>query len=240
MSEVRTPEAFYAHVDTAAPGLDARLSIMLDEYRQFRATRAGSLRVLDVGCGRKAVLSRYVDPDDHYSGCDIAELEVTDVESFRRVNLNEDTLVEAFAGQTFDLIFCGEVVEHVFSPDAVMEDLHALLAENGLLLLSTPNLAYWVNRVLLLFGISPLFLENSARKKLGRFTRLLGQANQTEGHIRVFTYRAVRELLDMYAFELLRSHPAPVWEFFLPDRLVCRLSPSLSPDVVYVARRRGG
>jgi SAM-dependent methyltransferase len=238
MSETRTPADFYALVDTAVPEVDARLEILLSEYRRFRAVRGRSLRILDVGCGRLAVLSHHIAADDDYCGCDIADLEEPRVRCFRRVDLNAESLVSAFAGEVFDVIFCGEVIEHVFSPDALMEDVKALLDPEGLLLLSTPNLAYWVNRLLLLAGISPLFLENSSRKKLGRFTRFLGQGNRTEGHIRVFTYRAMRELLDLHGFELLKSRPAPVWEFFLPDRVICRISASLAPDVVYVARCR--
>jgi SAM-dependent methyltransferase len=133
------------------------------------------------------------------------------------------------------VIFCGEVIEHLFSPDALLEDLKSLLRRDGLLILSTPNLAYWANRVLLPFGISPLFLENSAVVKLGRRFRFFGQGNRTEGHVRLFTYTAARDLLVLHGFELLRTRSAPVWNFAI-DRLVCRLSPSLAPDNIYIAR----
>jgi hypothetical protein len=104
------------------------------------------------------------------------------------------------------------------------------------LILSTPNLGYWVNRLLLLVGISPLFVENSASVKLGRRFRFLGQGNATQGHIRLFTYRAARDLLELQGFELLRTRSVPFWSFPV-DRLVCRVSRSLAPDNVYVARR---
>jgi hypothetical protein len=79
-------------------------------------------------------------------------------------------------------------------------------------------------------------VENSALVKLGRRTRFLGQGNETQGHIRLFTYRAMRELLALQKFELLRVRAVPVWKFPI-DRVICRLSPSLAPDIVYVARR---
>jgi SAM-dependent methyltransferase len=233
--EVRTLKEFYATVETAIPDLDDRLRVFLDEYRRHQAASGDrSLQVLDVGCGRRPVLAGHIDPADAYCGCDIAEPEET-LPCFERVNLNEDSLAEAFAGRRFDVVFCGEVIEHVFNPDALLEDLRAILAPGGLLILSTPNLAYWVNRLLLIVGISPLFVENSARVKLGRRTRLLGQGNETQGHIRVFTYRAMRELLTLQGFDLLRVRAVPVWNLAV-DRLVCRFSPSLAPDIVYVAR----
>jgi SAM-dependent methyltransferase len=237
VSRIRTAEEFYEQVETAIPAVDARLRVFLDEYRRRRAAGGGrAVRLLDVGCGRSPVLARYVEPVDEYCGCDIA-LPEQEMTCFKRVNLNEESIAEAFAGQQFDVIYCGEVIEHVFNPDALLEDLARLMGRDSVLVLSTPNLAYWVNRLLLLVGISPLFVENSARVKLGRRFRFLGQSNETQGHIRLFTYRAMRDLLELQQFELLRVRPVPVWNLPI-DRLICRLSPSLAPDVVYVTRRK--
>jgi SAM-dependent methyltransferase len=235
VSRTRSAEEFYAQVETAIPDLDARLRVFLAEYRAHRASAGNRpLRVLDIGCGRNPVLVRHVDPTDEYCGCDIAAPEAK-LGCFERVNLNEESLADAFSGRQFNVVFCGEVIEHVFNPDALLEDVRALMTRDSLLLLSTPNLAYWANRLLLLFGISPLFVENSARVKLGRRTRLLGQGNETQGHIRLFTYRAMRELLALQRFELLRVRAVPVWHWTV-DRVICRISPSLAPDIVYVAR----
>jgi SAM-dependent methyltransferase len=234
VTEIRTPKEFYERVETAIPELDDRLRVFLDEYRRHRGERGRALRVLDVGCGRNPILVHHVDAADAYCGCDIAPPEI-EIECFRRVDLNEDSLADAFPGEQFDVVFLGEVIEHVFSPDALLEDLKALLRDDGVMVLSTPNLAYWVNRLLLVAGISPLFVENSARVKLGRRFRFLGQFNETQGHIRVFTYSAVRDLLELHGLELVRVRPVPVWDFAV-DRLVCRLSASLSPDIVYVVR----
>jgi len=236
VADVRTVEEFYAAVETAIPELDERLRVFVDEYRRHRASTGRPLSVLDVGCGRLAVLQEHITAEDEYFACDLVE-PLKPLPNFQSVNLNEDSLRDAFAGREFDVVFCGEVIEHVFSPDAVLSDLKALLRPGGVLILSTPNLGYWVNRLLLLAGISPLFVENSANVKLGRRFRFLGQGNDTQGHIRLFTYRAVRDLLDLQGFEVLRTRSVPVWTFPV-DRLVCRVSRSLAPDNVYVARRR--
>jgi SAM-dependent methyltransferase len=233
--DVRTPEEFYATVETAVPKLDDRLRVFIDEYQRHRATTGRTLAVLDVGCGRFAILQAQIANEDEYFACDLVQ-PLRPPPNFRSVNLNEDSLRDVFAGQEFDVVFCGEVIEHVFSPDAVVSDLKTLLRPGGVLILSTPNLGYWVNRLLLLVGISPLFVENSANVKLGRRFRFLGQGNATQGHIRLFTYRAVRDLLDREGFELLLTRSVPVWSFPV-DRLVCRVSRSLAPDNVYVARR---
>jgi SAM-dependent methyltransferase len=236
MPEIRTVEQFYEQTDTAIPAIDRRLSIFIEEYRRHRNGAGRPLQVLDVGCGRKALLGTQIDPADEYCACDIAQPEVP-LECFERANLNEESLQRLFPGRRFDVIFCGEVIEHLFSPDALLEDLKSLLQPDGLLILSTPNLAYWANRILLPFGVSPFFLENSAVAKLGRRFRFFGQGNVTEGHIRLFTYTAARDLLALHGFDLLRTRSAPVWDFAI-DRLICRLSPSLAPDNIYIARPR--
>jgi SAM-dependent methyltransferase len=234
--DVRTLEEFYANVETAIPEVDDRLRVFVDEYRRHREAAGRSLAVLDIGCGRFALLRDRIVDGDEYFACDLVQ-PLDPPPNFHSVNLNEESIREVFAGHEFDVVFCGEVIEHVFSPDAVLSDLKTLLRPNGILILSTPNLGYWVNRLLLLVGISPLFVENSARAKLGRRFRFLGQGNETQGHIRLFTHRAVRDLLDLHGFELLRTRSVPVWNFPV-DRLVCRVSRSLAPDNVYVARLR--
>jgi SAM-dependent methyltransferase len=230
----RSVESFYADVKTD-PDLNERMRVTLEEYRRFREARARPLRLLDVGCGRNALYMRHVDPTDEYCGCDIIPPHV-DVPCFEVVDLNTERLADKFDGQ-FDVVFCGEVIEHVFSPDTLIADLKAVLAPNGLLLLSTPNLAYWVNRLLLLVGINPLFVENSANVKLGRRTQLLGQGAETQGHLHLFTYRAMRDFIGLHDLELVGLRAVQVWEWPV-DRLICRLSRSLAPDIIYLLRNR--
>jgi SAM-dependent methyltransferase len=230
---VRNPRTFLERVDTAEQTLVPRLRIFVAEHRRYRATERGRpLRVLDVGCGPQAVLAQHLEAGDTYWGCDFRPEPGVPLEHYISIDLNEESLAVRLPGERFDVIFCGEVIEHLFSPDALLEDLRALLAPRGIVILSTPNLGYYVNRGLLLLGISPLFLENSAETKLGRVTRRLGQGNSTEGHIRVFTYRALRELVALKGFRVLRVVPTTVWAFPL-DRFFGRV-PSLAADNVLV------
>ncbi len=47
--------------------------------------------------------------------------------------------IEAVAGETFDLVTCMEVIEHVADPTAFVAGLAGALADGGLLIMSTPN-----------------------------------------------------------------------------------------------------
>jgi SAM-dependent methyltransferase len=234
---VRTHQEFLSERDTSVSELTPRLEIFIAEYERYRSSVDRSLLLLDVGCGRNGVLGRYKVPADTYHGCDFPERMDGEADHYWSLDLNMTSVADtAPDGTRYDVIFCGEVLEHLFSPDALLRDLHVLLQPRGVLILSTPNLGYYVNRLLLLFGISPLYLENSAERKLGRKTRLFGQNNPTEGHIRLFTYGAVKDLVVREGFYIERVRPTITWNF-PPDRVICRISRSLAPNNVFVLRR---
>lgn len=57
----------------------------------------------------------------------------------------------------FDIIFAGEVMEHLFDDVGFINDCRKLLKPGGLLILTVPNLVFSINRLLMLFGRTPLF-----------------------------------------------------------------------------------
>ena len=63
-----------------------------------------------------------------------------------------------FNDVTFDGVSLIEVVEHVPGAERLMREAHRLLKSGGVLLLSTPNAAWWQERVRILFG-RPLAAE---------------------------------------------------------------------------------
>ena len=193
---MKTYEEFLQNHQTAHPfDSNPRLGIFAREYGAHRSHEGRPLNVLDIGCGLQPALVHVKRDGDTYHGVDFYEARPSGVDEYTQLDLNRDSLATALDGRIFDVVFCGEVIEHLFSPDELLREIRRLMGPSSILVLSTPNLGYWVNRILLLAGISPLFLENSAERKLGRFVRALGQGNQTEGHIRLFTYRALRELV---------------------------------------------
>ena len=142
-----------------------------------------------------------------------------------------------FADDAFDVVVAGEVLEHVPHPDLMLAEIRRVLTPGGRLLLSTPNIVGWANRVLVPLGIQPLFTETSSEVHLGRRWRALGQGNQVQGHLKVFSHRALIEILERTGFTVLRvlgmpgEFPSPVDRV---DRLCARF-PSIASDLLVMA-----
>lgn len=62
-----------------------------------------------------------------------------------------------------DAVLFSEILEHLVDPDQALDELRRVLRPGGHLMLSTPNLAAWYNRALLLAGVQPVFSEVSLR-----------------------------------------------------------------------------
>src|SRR3989344_4173187 len=57
----------------------------------------------------------------------------------------------------FDIIFAGEVIEHLFDDVKFIKNCRELLKPDCLLIITTPNLVFSANRFLMLFGGMPMF-----------------------------------------------------------------------------------
>jgi SAM-dependent methyltransferase len=62
-----------------------------------------------------------------------------------------------FNGLTFDVVFVGEVIEHIFDDKKFLEDIYEILKPGGILCLTAPNLFFLFNRIVFPFGKVPYF-----------------------------------------------------------------------------------
>jgi ubiquinone/menaquinone biosynthesis C-methylase UbiE len=134
-----------------------------------------------------------------------------------------------------NVVIMSELIEHLVDPDSALDEASRVLVPGGTLLLSTPNLAAWYNRVLLAVGIQPLFSEVSLRGIYGR------PGSEVVGHLRLFTRRALKEMLEAAGFVDVRIAGAPYHDVPRPfrplDRLFCH-TPGLASSLLASARRR--
>ncbi|KGP63607.1 3-demethylubiquinone-9 3-methyltransferase [Legionella norrlandica] len=99
------------------------------------------LRVLDVGCGGGILCETMAKAGAHVTGID-AERETVQVakEHAQKVHLDIDyfsSTIEEYEAQSFDVVTCMEMLEHVQNPELVIQHCKRLLKPDGLLFLST-------------------------------------------------------------------------------------------------------
>jgi SAM-dependent methyltransferase len=118
----------------------------------------------------------------------------------------------------FDLVFLGDTLEHMADTDTLVEEICRITKCGGFLILTTPNMASWVNRFSLLFGFAPTNYHPSDI----RYGAITG-ANRASYHKSVFTLPALKSFLKQHGFETLKTRG-----FSYHNMPICRLA-SLLP-----------
>ena len=101
---------------------------------------------------------------------------------------------------TVDCIVMTEVIEHPFGTDKVLDDLLGILKPGGTIIITTPNLAGFLNLAALFAGYQPPDTEVSLKYTYGRpFTR----TGNCVGYIHIFTFKALNEMLKRHRLKII-------------------------------------
>ncbi|HTU42946.1 MAG TPA: class I SAM-dependent methyltransferase [Candidatus Aquilonibacter sp.] len=176
-------------------------------------------RVLEVGCS-----TGYMSQLMKQRNCTVTGIEV-DAEAARCaanhceevhvLDLNSPEWIRRFTEGRFEVVLLGDVLEHLVDPARVLSQMRELLAPNGSLVISLPNIVHW---------------EIRAEVLLGRFDyQSCGILDHT--HLRFFTLKSARELIESAGCRIVRFHPAvggrrtgharPLWQ------MLARMLPGL-------------
>lgn len=128
----------------------------------------------------------------------------------------------------FSVVLMIEVIEHLWDPDTCLEQVRSVLEPGGKLVLTTPNLSSGVNRVALLLGYQPIATEVSSRRTFGN-----PGPGPVVGHIRVFTFRALKEFVTNYGFTIEKAYTIPLGGSICYESIV---GPTAPPQTRGLAR----
>ncbi|MBI2106991.1 class I SAM-dependent methyltransferase [Candidatus Woesearchaeota archaeon] len=139
-------------------------------------------KILDVGCGDGALYNIIKGRCKNYYGVDISKTALSQIKdkkvNMRVVNINEEKL--PFQDNFFDYVVCLDVIEHVFDPIKLIEEIFRVTKKEGFVIISTPNIRYYKHILKLIFG---------------RFPKTSGDPEHYDGgHLHYFTYKDIIEI----------------------------------------------
>lgn len=133
-----------ALLPAALPSDDARQTLA-DRYIELEVGRSGDgpWRVLDLGCGPGTSVDffRARDPDVEWVGLDLPDSPEVRIRARTDARFETfDGVTIPFAEESFDLVYCKQVLEHVRRPLPLLAEVKRVLAPGGFFAGSTSQL----------------------------------------------------------------------------------------------------
>jgi predicted TPR repeat methyltransferase len=163
-----------------------------------------NLSLLDIGCSTAGLGDALRDLPFNYKGVEPFESDFH-IAVDKGHEVISCSVEQAFdtLNEVFDFVVYADVLEHLVDPADVLKKSKVLLENDGILIISVPNVAHlWV-----------------------RLQLLMGQWNYTERgildktHLRFFTRKSITKLLEENGFEILMLKVTPIpLESVLPFR----------------------
>ncbi len=194
-------------------------------------------RMLDLGCSSARFSSDFIHLGWSVHGIDISRNQVEEAQKLRvKAKVHDISIGLPYEQSSFDLVFAGEIIEHLIDTDFFLAEINRVLEKEGVLIITTPNLASLENRWRLLRGKHPIWLDYKQ-----------GLA----GHVRAYTPRILKSQLQEHGFKIevftgnfvsLSSQPFSS-RFYLNDlnfpwlRITGSLFPRLSCNLIIKVRK---
>jgi len=131
--------------------------IGLDERIMFSLLPSPPRKLLDVGCGVGTITKELEKMGYDVEGLDFSEVAVQRSKEIgvRAVVCDVDAEGIPWPSETFDVVWCGDILEHLFDPISGLKEVYRVLKGEGVVLISTPNDLYVGTRLRFLLGQSP-------------------------------------------------------------------------------------
>jgi len=130
-----------------------------------------------------------------------------------------------YGNESFDVVFAGELIEHLVDTDGLLGEIRRVLKRDGFLVITTPNAASLARRLLLLFGKNPFF-EASYTFPEG----------PTAGHLRYFTPGLLQDFLEFHGFAVIEKISDVVnFSSKISSEFLAKIFPSFGRSIIMKA-----
>lgn len=144
--------------------------------------------VLDLGCSDGALGERLRTLGHHVTGVDVERAEGVEERLDVFIQHDLDTGLPTALDDSYDIVLCADVIEHVRDPGALLAAARDRIGPNGSMLASVPNFGHWYPRVRVGLGL----FDYDRR----------GILDST--HVRFFTRRSFEQLIHRAGFAVAR------------------------------------
>lgn len=160
------------------------------------------MHVLDFGCGQGAFSQRLIDAGMVVDACDLDTVQIkAAVRNKITLDLNKE-VDPVYFPEKYDAVAALEIIEHLQNPWKFLTDCRKLVKDNGIILLSTPNISNFVSRM-------RFFMK-------GRLTAF-EKPDLKHGHITPLSFIQIENLCDQLDLKILKkgyAGPVPIFHFY--------------------------
>jgi methionine biosynthesis protein MetW len=166
-------------------------------------------------------------------GCDVTLVDISEValekaksRGIKKVfcgNIDEEPL--PFEDATFDNVFWGDNIEHLYNPMFTLQEIKRVLRGGGRVIISFPNMGYWYYRYYYL--------------KYGEIIRTEGTLNEPWEweHIRFFNLKIIRKMLTRTGFCVSKVYGVNDPKFKIQCQLM-KFLPSIFASILIVVAEK--
>jgi 2-polyprenyl-3-methyl-5-hydroxy-6-metoxy-1,4-benzoquinol methylase len=176
-------------------------------------------KILDVGCAT-GVIGRLLGSKNNIYGIEnnpelfkIANKYCEQVFNLDLNNFNVNEVTET----NFQMIFLGDVLEHLVNPRETLRKIIKLAKDDGCIIISLPNIAQLQFRIKLLFGIFN-YTDTGVMDK---------------SHLHFYTLKTAKELINSVNLKIIKTYPSGTIVSYL------NIFPTLlAPQFIYVCQKQ--
>lgn len=210
--------------------------------------------ILDCGANRGTMhdiisCETYFDSSRYY-GVEWSQTEVNEGKK-RGLQITREDLNKGipFENEMFSCVFGLSLLEHLLNGCRFLQDCHRVLRSNGKLVILTPNISTYFTAALILMGKMPssgphpdsdalLLKEELFKVSSDQLQPDTETDTPVHRHLVVFSYRVLRDYLNMIGFNDVRGYGYGLYPFpnFLQPILE-RVDPYHCHQMVFVARK---
>lgn len=208
---------------------------------------ANTVSCLDLGCGDGFFLRNVIDmlgDGVTYYGGEYSEHQRNIADMNCAANISYVDLEDGlnFSDESFDFVYSGEVIEHLYNPDLMVREIFRILKSGGKCVITTPNMNSWISRILFPLGFQPINYEcSTVSSSYGlSFLKKIKKQDWPIGHVRLFNRNSLVDLFVANGFRVQKIQGARFE--FMPsslralDKLFARV-PSLASGLIILAEK---